>query len=72
MASCLGKARGFVSYALLEDGHGGLAMITFFEDRASLSEADREVGASLAQAVVGLPLEPSHVISGEVLFQRGM
>jgi hypothetical protein len=72
IASSLGRAPGFVSYVLLEDGHGDLAMIGFFEDRAGLDEADRVVGRSLTQHPGAVRLAPSRVISGEVLFQRGM
>jgi hypothetical protein len=71
-ATCLGQAPGFVSYVLLENGRDVLATISFFEDRASLEDADRAVEAAIAQKSGASSAEPSRIISGEVLFQRGM
>jgi hypothetical protein len=72
LAAELSQAPGFVTYALLDAGHGVIVSINVFEDRTDLDAADRLVGPWTAHQLAALLPHPSEVIAGEVIVQRGM
>ena len=66
------KQPGLVTCALLEAGDGVLASVSVFETRATLAAADRLVEQWLTEDLAALlPCRP-HVITGEVVVQKGM
>ena len=72
LASALSQLPGFVTYAVLDAGHGMLVSITVFEDRTDLEAADQLVAGWLAAHLAALLPHPPEVIAGEVIVQRGM
>ena len=72
LASALSQAPGFVTYALLDAGHGVLVSINVFEDRTDLEAADQLVGRWVAEHLAALLPHPPEVIAGEVIVQRGL
>lgn len=72
LAFALSQAPGFVTYALLDAGHGVLVSITVFEERADLEAADQLVGSWVAEHLAASLPHPPEVIAGEVIVQRGM
>ena len=72
LASALSRSPGFVSYALVDAGDGAIVSICVFEDRTDLDAAGQIVGAEQGhQRAETLP-NPTEVITGEVIVQRGM
>jgi hypothetical protein len=70
--AALGRAPGFVSYAVLDLGDGTLASMCIFETPAQLEAGERALRAWGA-AQPGWPLRvPVAVTSGEVVVHRGM
>jgi hypothetical protein len=72
LAAVLGQEPGFVSFAVLDAGHGVIVSINVFEDRTELVAADQIVAEWVAQYLVALLPRPPEVIGGEVIVQRGM
>ena len=72
LASALSQAPGFGSYALLDAGGGVLVSINVFEGRTDLEAADQLVGGWMAEHLAASLPQPSEVIAGEVIVQRGM
>lgn len=72
IARSLSQARGFVSCIILEAEVGILTMVSVFEDRTSLDEADRAVERSLHECGGRLTPASAVVARGEIVFQRGM
>ena len=72
LASSLSRAPGFVSFVVLEEETGVLATVSIFEDQPSLRDADGQVRASLPYTLAALLPDNPQVITGEIVFQRGM
>ncbi len=72
IASELSEVPGFVSFLALKGESSEITMISLFEDDHSPREADRLVWASvparLPEALLGNP----QIITGTVIFQRGL
>ena len=72
LAVAVSKESGFIAYALLEAGDGGLVAITVFEERSGLARADLLVDRwGTAHGLVPVA-GPSEVQGGEVIVQRGI
>lgn len=72
LASALSQAPGFVTCAFVDAGHGVLLSINVFEARADLEAAEGLVGGPVTGQLAALLPQPSEVIAGEVIVQRGM
>lgn len=72
LASALTQAPGFVSYALVEAGHGVLVSVTVFDDPTDLAAADQFIVRWVAEQLAAVLSRPPEVITGEVIVQRGM
>jgi heme-degrading monooxygenase HmoA len=72
LASGLSQAPGFLSFVAVEAGSGVLAIVSLFEDRASLEEAERVAEALIAERMAALLPGPALVTAGEIIFQRGL
>ena len=72
LASTLSQSRGFVSWVVLKAEAGVFATVSIFEDRTSLGQADQVAEASLLEQWGRLISEDPQVISGEIVFQRGL
>src|SRR5438045_8007426 len=72
LAVRLSEAPGFVSYAAVEAGPGGLASVSFFETAADLEAADRLVAVWVAEHLAALLPHPPEITGGEVVVQRGL
>lgn len=72
LTAAFGDVAGFISYALLDTGDGGLVSITICEDQAALKEAHQVLNLWLAGHLAPSPGNPATVITGEVIVQRGL
>ena len=72
LATALSQASGFVSYALLDGGNGAIVSIYVFEDRTDLDAAEQIVGELKGHQRAEMLSNPTEVITGEVIVQRGM
>lgn len=82
IAADLSQVRGFVSFVILDSSSElqdpepkqkhVLAIVSIFEDRASLEQADRLFTASVDERLAtGCP-EQLQVTRGEIVYQRGL
>jgi hypothetical protein len=72
LATALNGAAGFISFAVVATGDGGLAAITLFDDATSLAAADRWIEGWLADQKADLGRFQIHIATGEVVAQRGL
>jgi hypothetical protein len=72
LAAVLGKAPGFISYAVLDAGDGVCATVSTFERQADLDAADRLVVRWIAENLAGLLPDAPQITSGEVVAQKGI
>ena len=72
LAAVLGRAPGFISYALLDAGDDACAAVCIFGCRADLDAADQLVAQWIAEHGSGLLPEAPQILRGEVVAQRGI
>lgn len=72
LALALSEEPGFVTYALLDAGHGVLVSINVFEERTELEAADQLARSWVAEHLAASLSLPADVIAGEIIVQRGM
>lgn len=71
LAAVLDDVPGFISCVIVRPQSGGLALVTLFDEHANVSAAEKARGACLADHLPGLA-EPYDLMTGEVVFQRGL
>jgi hypothetical protein len=71
LASVLDRAPGFISCVILQSNTGQLAVLTLFEDRAKLEAAEQRATGCIAHELQTVAAS-TELLSGEVVFQRGL
>ncbi len=72
LGSTIGRAPGLVACLVLEVGPSTLATVSIFEDEASLEAAERMVEVALVECLCELLPNRPEVITGEVVYQKGL
>jgi hypothetical protein len=72
VTSDLGRAPGFVSWAVIDVGDGVLISITVFQTEADLQHGDHLLAIWLTDYVAGLPQRDVAGTTGEVIIQKGL
>ena len=72
LSALLARKPGFMSFEVLEAARGHFAWVCRFDDEESLAEADRRAVEWLTSSLGALIGNPTEVLAGEVIVQRGL
>jgi hypothetical protein len=71
LAAVLDRAPGFLSCVILRSNNGRLAVLTLFESQANLEAVEPLAAGCVATRLESLSAS-TELLSGEVVFQRGL
>ena len=72
LAAAISRLPGFVAYALLDAGDGGLISVSLFDNPAGLADAERLIEQWADEQQPSPLSSPSEAATGEVIIQKGM